>query len=272
MKQPLLEPDQAPDTTNIATGSPERFGYSWDKASEMSAEYKDLFDGWCSALPTSAWKSARFIDVGCGMGRNSVWACKKGAQGGVAIDVDERSLNATRFNLKKFDVEVSYMSAYEIDYTEQFDIAFSLGVIHHLEFPEKALKQMVQAVRPNGWVLVWLYGRENNGWIVNLFNPIRKLLFSRLPLSIVNILAWVLTAILMLMLRFGWGSLPYHDRLRKMEIKHIKLVVLDHMIPNIANYYTRQEAEELLKQTGLVDVKSVWVNEMSWSVVGRKEN
>jgi len=42
------------------------------------------------------------------------------------------------------------------------------------------------------------------------------------------------------------------------------------MIPRIALYYTREEAEALLARAGLKDVRSTWVNENSWSVMGRK--
>jgi SAM-dependent methyltransferase len=263
-------PDNTP-TQDITTGSPDRFGYSWEKFTQLSSIQEEQFNQWSSALPASEWKDALFLDVGCGMGRNSVYACKKGIKSGDAIDVDQRSLDAAKQNLQGLAVNTQYMSAYEIEFKEKFDIAFSIGVIHHLEHPEKAIQQMMQAVKPGGKVLVWLYGRENNGWIVNIFNPVRKILFSRLPLGIVNIFAWILTAVLKGMLHLGWGKLPYHDILRSTDLPHLKHIVLDHMIPQIAIYYTQQQAEDLLKQAGLSDVTSVWVNKVSWSVVGTKK-
>ncbi|MBF0380406.1 MAG: class I SAM-dependent methyltransferase [Magnetococcales bacterium] len=262
---------ESPPAPDIATGSPDRFGYSWDKFTELSPVQEEQFNRWSSALPVEQWQDALFLDVGCGMGRNSVWACKKGGKGGDAIDVDERSLAAAKQNLQDFAVDTHYMSAYEIEFKEKYDVAFSIGVIHHLEHPQKAIQQMVQAVKPGGKVLVWLYGRENNGWIVNIFNPVRKLVFSRLPLSVVNVFAWILTYTLSALLHLGWGKLPYHDILRKTDMTHLKHIVLDHMIPQIALYYTKEEAEDLLKQAGLGDVSSVWVNKMSWSVVGTKK-
>jgi hypothetical protein len=45
---------------------------------------------------------------------------------------------------------------------------------------------------------------------------------------------------------------------------------LDHMLPRIARYYARAEAEALLARAGLIDIRSSWVNENSWSVIGRK--
>lgn len=259
-----------PTPPPLASGSPERFGYSWDRFTELTPLQEEQFDGWSSALPREAWSGAAFLDVGCGMGRNSVWACRKGAARGVAMDVDERSLAHARHNLAGLPVEVRFTSAYEIPDADAFDVVFSLGVLHHLERPDLAVSRMVRAARPGGWVLVWLYGRENNGWIVHLFNPLRRGLFSRLPLGVVNPLAWVLTGILWLSLRLGWGRLPYHDILRRAAPTHLKHIVLDHMIPRIADYYTREEAVNLLARAGLEEVRAVWVNRISWSVVGRK--
>ncbi|MBF0178850.1 MAG: class I SAM-dependent methyltransferase [Magnetococcales bacterium] len=254
------------------SGSAERFGYSWNLFNELSEIQAEQCAGWTAALPKTAWRDARFLDVGCGMGRNAIWAMRQGAASGMAIDVDERSLAAARRNTASMQeqLQVRWMSAYAIEATDAFDIVFSLGVIHHLEDPELAVRNMVQAAKPGGHVLVWLYGRENNGWIVHLFNPLRIHLFSRLPIRLTNGLAWSLAGLLWVMLRLGWGRLPYHDLLRKTTFAHLKHITFDHMLPRIALYYRRQEAEELLAQAGLTEIRSVWVNEMSWSVCGVK--
>ena len=129
---------------------------------------------------------------------------------------------------------------------------------------------MVRAVKPGGRLLVWLYGRENNGWIIHLFNPLRTALFSRLPLGFVHALSWPLTAILWLLLRLGLQRLEYFRLIRGFSFGHLRAIVFDHMIPRIALYYTRDEATALLRNAGLESVEIVWVNEMSWSVLGRK--
>ena len=43
-----------------------------------------------------------FLDVGCGMGRNSYWPMAYGAASGLAIDIDDRSLAAARQTLASF--------------------------------------------------------------------------------------------------------------------------------------------------------------------------
>jgi SAM-dependent methyltransferase len=157
---------------SLAAGSPERFGYSWDMFDDIIEIYEEQFDGWVSALPEECWQGAHFLDVGCGIGRNSLWAKKRGTGSGVAIDVDDRTLSVAKRNLANTqDMTVQWMSAYDIEFENRFDIVFSLGVIHHLDEPERAVERMTRAAKPGGHVLVWLYGRENNGWIVALFEP-----------------------------------------------------------------------------------------------------
>ena len=161
-------------------------------------------------------------------------------------------------------------SLYEVSEADAFDIAFSIGVVHHLSDPEAAVARMTRAVKPGGQVLVWLYGRENNGWIVRFFNPLRHALFSKLPLKFVHFLSWPLTALLWLALRVGFPSGPYYRLIRGFSFEHLRAIVFDHMIPRIALYYTQAEARALLAGAGLEDIRATWVNENSWSVIGRK--
>ena len=193
-----------------------------------------------------------------------------GAAGGLAVDVDDRTLARARANLAPFpSVEVRKESIYEIQEAGVFDIAFSIGVVHHLSDPEAAVMRLARAVRPGGHVLVWLYGRENNGWIVHLFNPLRRALFSKLPLKLVHALSRPLTGLLWCALRLGFPPGPYYRLIRGFSFEHLQAIVFDHMIPKIALYYTREEAAALLAQAGLQDISLVWVNQNSWRAMGR---
>ena len=213
----------------------------------------------------------RFLDGGCGIGRNSYWPMTYGAAGGLAVDVDDRTLGRARQNLAPFPaVEVRKQSIYEIPEADAFDIAFSIGVVHHLSDPDAAVARLARAAKPGGLVLVWLYGRENNGWIVHCFNPLRRALFSRMPLPLVHALSWPLTALFWCALRVGLPPGAYYRLIRGFSFEHLRAIVFDHMIPRIALYYTRAEAEALLTRAGLVEVHATWVNENSWSVAGRK--
>jgi SAM-dependent methyltransferase len=76
--------------------------------------------------------------------------------------------------------------AYDLPFADRFDIVFAIGVIHHLEEPERAPQRMACAVRPGGRVLIWVYDREGNRWLFALLNPLRRAFFSRMPITLVH--------------------------------------------------------------------------------------
>jgi SAM-dependent methyltransferase len=256
---------------NPRAGSPDRFGFEWSHYAEIRPEYEEQFRRWTVHLSRADWQGKRFLDVGCGTGRNSYWPMVYGAAAGTAIDIDARSLAVARINLARFPaVRIEQKSAYAIGEIGAYDIVFSIGVIHHLEFPERALAEMCRAAKPGGKILIWVYGHENNGWIVHFFDPLRKALFSRLPVRLVHHLSLYPTMALWSALRLGVGRIAYFELLRRLGFRHLRSIVFDQMLPRIAHYWPRDWVEAQLLGIGLVDVKLSWVNEMSWSAIGTR--
>lgn len=253
-------------------GSPDRFGYSWERFNELTREQERQFRLWTVQLsPERDWKGKVFLDGGCGAGRNSYWAMSYGAESCVSIDLDERSLAAARRNLAGFPTaEVRECSIYDIPYKDMFDIVFSIGVIHHLSDPAGAVRKLTEAAKPGGRVLVWVYGYENLAFYVNVLGPLRRLMFSWMPPGLVRFLANFPAALLWTMLRAGFAPLAYLKLLRTFSYRHIHHICFDQMLPRIAFYWRKDEAIALLEQAGLEHVKAEWVNEVSWSVIGTK--
>ena len=257
--------------TRDQRGSPDRFGYEWDAYAGMLPEYEEQFRRWTVHLAPQDWWGRSFLDVGCGMGRNSFWVMSYGAREGVAVDIDERSLDAARRNLAGFPgVEVMRASAYDLPFADRFDIAFSIGVIHHLEDPGRAMQSMVGAVKPGGRVLIWVYGRDGTHWVISLLNPLRRALFSRLPIGIVHHLSLYPAVVLWLALRFGLRPIEYFRLLARFRFGHLRAIVFDQMLPRIAHYWLREKVAALMAEAGLKDVRIASVNGMSWSAIGTR--
>ena len=105
---------------------------------------------------------------------------------------------------------------------------------------------------------------------MRFFDPLRRALFSRLPIGLVHHLSLYPAAALWVALRLGVGRIRYFELLRRLAFPHMRSIVFDQMLPKIANYWPRAAVEALLRDAGLADVKLSWVNEMSWSAIGTK--
>jgi 2-polyprenyl-3-methyl-5-hydroxy-6-metoxy-1,4-benzoquinol methylase len=256
---------------DITAGSPERFGYEWSNYAEMLPEYEEQFRGWTPSMQPEEWRGVSFVDAGCGMGRNSYWPMRYGAARGLSIDVDHRSLDSARRTLAPYpDATVRELSIYDLEASGDYDVVFSIGVIHHLEHPDAALRAMTAAAKPGGRVLIWVYGLENNRWIVYLLTPIRKLLLSRLPPGLVHHASLYPSALLWTLLHLGCGRIQYFRLLRRLSFRHLRSIVFDQMLPKIAHYWSKTEVHQLMQRAGLADIQLNWVNEMSWAADGRR--
>ena len=235
--------------------SQNRFGYEWDKYSWVDENYEGQFRNWTNPMAPDDWKGKRILDVGCGMGRNSFWPMKWGAAGGIAFDYDERSVARAKETLKDFPAdEVMFKSVYEIDWKDEFDIAFSIGVIHHLKDPKLAIKNMVTALKPGGKLLIWVYGYEGNEWIVRYVDPMRLFVTSKLPPAVVHFLSYFCSVPLFLFVKIFRGPSSYLKQLSTFNFWHIHSIVFDQLIPDVANYWNKDEVLALADGLALTDI------------------
>jgi SAM-dependent methyltransferase len=256
---------------NIENGSPDRFGYEWNRYNSILPYYEEQFLRWLPWLKKEDWHNHNFLDIGCGMGRNSYWPLLYGASDGYALDADIQSVKSAKQTLKKFsNVKIQLLSVYDLQFKNKFDYVFSLGVIHHLQYPDLAIRKMVSAAKRGGSVMIWVYGFENNEWIVRLFDPIRKKVFSKLPISLTHHLSLYPTIFLFLYLKIYQPKIEYYNLIKKFSFKHLRSIIFDQMLPKIAHYWTKQEVKTILKDAGLVKIRLKHINGISWAAIGEK--
>ena len=253
--------------------SEKRFGYEWNKYNKMNSNYEFQFRKWINPLKPGDFKNKKILDAGCGMGRNSYWSLRYGAKELVAFDFDERSVAAAKRTLSCFNnASVKFKSIYEISWQDEFDIVFCIGVIHHLENPKKAINNLIKSVKSGGKVLIWVYGYENNEWIVKLVNPVRKIITSKLPLWLVHFLSYFISIPLWFLVKIFKGPGLYLKQLSNFKLWHIHSIVFDQLIPKVANYWTKQEVLNLFKDfSNLKNIEIYSVNNNSWTILGEKK-
>jgi len=249
--------------------STERFGYEWNKYSFIDNNYEAQFKNWIYPLSPEVFKNKKVLDAGCGMGRNSFWVLKWGAKELIAFDFDMRSTEAAKKNLAIFNnVQVSFKSIYEINWQNEFDIVFCIGVIHHLKKPKEAIKNLIEALKPGGTLIVWVYSYEGNEWIVKYINPIRKNITSKLPVQLVHFLSYFFSVPLWLFVKIFKGPSEYFKQLSTFKFWHIHSIVFDQLIPEVANYWAKDEVEELFEGSDFDELKITRPpNNCGWTVI-----
>ena len=64
---------------------------------------------------------------------------------------------------------------------------------------------------------------------------------------------------------------PYFKQLKNFSFRDIHCIVLDQLLPKIANYWKKEEAEELLRNKELDNIRIFQSNGNSWTVMGVKK-
>jgi hypothetical protein len=129
---------------------------------------------------------------------------------------------------------------------------------------------MARAVKPGGRVLIWVYGSENNRWLVSVLDPLRRGLFSQLPIGLTHHLSLYPAVLLSAFLRLGLRPIEYFRLLARFDFVHLRAIVFDQMLPRIAHYWPRDTVARMMAEAGLEEVRLTWVNQMSWSAIGTR--
>ena len=187
----------------------------------------------------------------------------------MAFDNDDRTVHAARTLLRDYpNVRVEKRSIYEIPYAGEFDFVFSVGVIQFLDHPERAVANLIRALKPGGTLLLWVYAREGNERFLRLVDPVRKHVTSKLSPPVLDWLTYLVSIPFYAFVKIFRPGGSYFRQLRDFRFRHIHLIIFDHLLPPVARYYTREEALALVR--GLENPSCHFINQNSWTIIGQK--
>ncbi len=261
------------------------FGYEWTHFTEMTEQYEAQFLDWIDPVEKSFFAGKVVLDAGCGKGRHLYLAARFGASDAIGIDLSQAVEVAYRHTRSLPNAHVVQADIYHLPFRQPFDYAYSIGVLHHLPDPRAGFLSLVKHLKPGGRISAWVYGRENNDWIVYLVNPIRTLVTARLPKIITKALSFLIALPMQLVLKLVYRPinhrLPalkrflfYNDYLYSIcgfSFRENFSIVFDHLVAPTAFYLTRQEFSEWFSSGGLRNIQISWRNRNSWRGTGEKE-
>lgn len=247
----------------------EHYEARWDNYDRMSPHYEKLFLECIAPLTPEEFVGKKICDAGCGMGRYSYWPLKYGAKSLLAFDNSFQAVASTKKTLQDFpNATVVEKSIYDLQYPEAFDICFSIGVIHHLRNPRKAIDQLIRAVKPGGKLILWVYDYEWNkayAKFLKIFHPLLRVFPP--PLSLV--LTYLLSVPLYFFLKLLPSRSPFIQEMKSFPFSHLRYIVHDLFIPSIVQFYKREDLDKLLRDCDLRDIQ-IYRNRRNWTVIGTK--
>ncbi|HWP56508.1 MAG TPA: methyltransferase domain-containing protein [Candidatus Acidoferrales bacterium] len=172
----------------------EHFAFEWRSFPEISELYEKQFLDWIHPIDRDFFRGKTVLDAGCGKGRHLLLAARFGARRVVGLDVSDAVEIARRNTDNLANVDILQADLCHPPLRRAFDYIYCIGVLHHLAQPRAGFKALCELLRPGGTISIWVYGREGNGWIVYLVDPLRKLLTASLPLTAIKALSWPLAA------------------------------------------------------------------------------
>ncbi len=259
-----------------AARTADAFGWEWNRFSKLSAHYRRQFLDWVRPVDAAFFRGKAVLEGGCGKGRHTFLAAEFGARAVVALDLSP-AVEPAWYNTRHLpNAHIVQGDLRRPPVKPVFDYAYSIGVLHHMAEPQAGFRALVSRVRPGGHVSAWVYGRENNGWIVRLISPLRRSVTSRLPHRILDGVAAMATIPLRAATKLVYGPTggrvgrrtlpyaPYLSYIADLPFVEQRTIVFDHLVAPVAFYLRREEFAGWFEQAGLEDVVIEHHNANSW--------
>jgi SAM-dependent methyltransferase len=254
----------------------ENFGAQWLVFDEVQAHHEKQFLDWIAPVTPDFIRDRIVLEGGCGKGRHTRLIGEWGAREVIGVDLSQAVEAAYRNTKDLPNAHIIQADIYRLPLRRCFDYVFSVGVLHHLPDPHCGFASLIRHLKPSGAISAWVYGRENNGWIVNLVNPLRERITSRLPPRLLYILSYLPASALYLILKLVYLPLSgtkfarllfysdYLSYIARFPFREIHNIVHDHLTAPVAFYISRDEFTGWFRVARAERVEIYWHNRNSW--------
>ncbi len=265
-----------------------QFANSWKIFSHYEDYHEKQFLDWIFPLTKEDFKRKVVLEAGCGKGRHTKIVSSYNLEALFSVDLSEAIFLVEKLlhrELKDgFPLTLVRCDLKKLPFSDNFfDLIFCIGVLHHIDSMEEALKELWRILKPGGRIVLWVYGKEGNFWIIYILNPLRKFITSRLPVNLLRILSFPLSLLLFFLLKAIYGPLTrwgkkesflyyssYLGAISQYPFKEIENIVVDHLCPPVAHYLSKEEIEKMVKNLNPSFFSLRWHRKNSWNILLKK--
>ncbi|MCX7974056.1 MAG: methyltransferase domain-containing protein [Candidatus Aminicenantes bacterium] len=281
-KYPIIDfiPRFLPETYySLYKETSRNFAFSWRLFARIYEDPRDFLD-WIKPVRPDFFKDKIVVDAGCGTGMHAVFAAQFGAREVIAFDFSP-AVEVARENTRGFpQIHIIQADIFHLPLKACIDYIYCIGVLQHLPDPYLGFCNLVNLLRDNGSLSIWVYGYEGTEFVRYIIDPIRRIT-SRLPLFAVYLASFPPTAIFYLLTRivnlakknFSLKKIPMSEYLAYMSqfsFNYLHNSVFDQLIAPITKYFRRDEVLAWFKKAGLSNIQISSRNEMSWRGFGQR--
>lgn len=244
----------------------ESFSYEWKNIyKENDYEKSNFFHFLSPYLKEKDLKNKLTLDIGCGSGRFTKWAALSGTKISFGSDLGETVEVAYQMTKNLPNTCIVQADIYDMPFKGVFDIAYSIGVLHHLPQPRQGFARLPKALKRGGQILIWVYNRRGNARAIYFYEPLRALL-KNLPKNALFYLCYLPAAGVQTtnLLTIGLTKLGAKKLAAKMPFSYyanfpfnMKLNdAFDVLATPKSNYYFKEEVESWYKKSKLKNIRS----------------
>jgi SAM-dependent methyltransferase len=234
-----------------------------------------LFQEWIHPLSIEDFRGKTVLECGCGGGQHTSFVAPL-ARHITAVDLNTSDI-ARRRNDGAENIDFVEDDIAKMKLDRDFDMVFSIGVVHHTDSPDATFDNLYLHTKPGGKTIVWVYSKEGNWLVDNVVEPIRKRFLVRMSRKRLLTLSKLITAIMYLPIYTVYllplKVLPFYEyfgNFRKLSFYRNCLNVFDKLNAPQVDFISRHRMEAWFSKDRYTDVCISAYKGVSWRGSGTK--